>query len=280
MLDALAALIKALSYGALLTCVGAVFASATLRVPAELTTVAVRLTRNAVITLICASAAGLIVLVVRLGGHFDQATFGAVFSSSTGASLFIEITGAILLLMLGNDDSALGMRFASAALITLSLAFNGHAAVIGPFEGLFVFAHASAAAWWIGSLLLLRFTCKEMEISQTVNLLRRFSLLAARLIGGLMISGLLLIYALVGFDELPSLSAYERNLTIKLALVALVLALAAYNKFRLTARLLNGEAAAALSLRKMIDVELLLIAAVLAATSILTTYTSPHGTVD
>jgi putative copper export protein len=90
------------------------------------------------------------------------------------------------------------------------------------------------------------------------------------------IAGLLLIYVLVDFETLPSLSPYEQNLAIKLALVGLVLGLATYNKFRLTPRLIAGDTAAKASLKKMIELELIVIAAVLIATAILTTYTSPH----
>jgi putative copper export protein len=55
-----------------------------------------------------------------------------------------------------------------------------------------------------------------------------------------------------------------------------VLAVAGHNRRRLTPRLIAGDTSAAAALRSTINVEIALIAIVLAITSILTTYASPH----
>ena len=65
-------------------------------------------------------------------------------------------------------------------------------------------------------------------------------------------------------------------LALKVAIAVTVLALAAYNKFRLTPGVLKGVETAGGALRKVIVGELLLIGGVLIATAVLTTYTSPH----
>jgi putative copper export protein len=279
-LDALAAILKTLLYVGIMTSTGAVFAAATLQGGSILEDAAIRAMRWGALCVIPISLLGAIVLIFRLGGQFDEATLGAVFSSNTGAAFFMQLTSAALLLALGNDESARGIRLVSAAVATLSIAFSGHAAAMGPFEAMFVFVHASAAAWWIGSLLLLRIACEKLEIATLDILVRRFSMLATQLVGALVIAGMLLIYALVGFESLPSLSAYERNLGIKLAIVALVLGIAGYNKYRLTPRLVRGDATAARSLKTMINIELAVIGAILVATAILTTYSSPHDSVS
>ena len=103
----------------------------------------------------------------------------------------------------------------------------------------------------------------------------RFSVIATNLIGGLVIAGFVLILMLVDFARLPSLLPYEKILTIKMGIVVAALCAASYNRFRLTPRLVMGESGATFSLRRMIDFELFLIGLVLAATAILTTYTSP-----
>jgi copper resistance protein D len=280
MLDALAALCKALLYAALLISAGSVFARATLA-PQSLAVeaVAVRWMWRAALAVVVASIAGVFVLLLRLGGQFDAATLASVFSSSIGAALFMQLTGALLLLS-ATDPSAQGARLAWAGLIALSFAFSGHAATMGPFEGLFVFFHASAAAWWLGSLFVLRFASANLSHSELAAILSKFSSLATRFVGVLVIAGLLLIYALVGFETFPLLSAYERNLAIKLVMVGLVLSLAAYNKFRLTSRVLDNDATAVIALRKIVGAEILVIVLVLIATSILTTYTSPHETLN
>lgn len=275
MLDLLAAILKALLYAALLSCVGAVFASATLRT-AGLREIAVRISRRGAMAVFAANIAGVIVLLLRLGGSFDSDTLSTVLSSSTGAALFMQITGAILLLTWQDDPTAHGARLAFAALMLLSFGFSGHASAVGPFEGLFAAVHVVAAAWWVGSLWLLRFACRHFDLAATSGVVNTFSALAVRIIAALAITGLLLIYVLADLSALPSLTPYEQNLVRKLVLVVGVLGLAAYNKYRLTPRLVNGDIDAQTTLRRSIDVELALIAAILIATAITTTYTSPH----
>lgn len=276
MLDALAAAAKALLYSGFLSGVGVIFACFALRSDAIDVVYANRIVRRGLLLGICACVAGAYVLLLRLGGEFDETVLSAVFASSTGASLLMQLTGTVLVLALPDDRDSGFIRLGSGALILLSFGFSGHAATAGPFEGLFAFIHASAAAWWIGSLWLLRRACLRSEPANAVQLVRRFSALATRFIAVLAVAGALLIYALVDLSTLPALSAYQRNLAIKLALVVAVLALASYNKFRLTPRLLDGDASATNALRRSIDIELLIIGAILIATAITTTYTSPH----
>ena len=77
-------------------------------------------------------------------------------------------------------------------------------------------------------------------------------------------------------DNDPWLTPYGWILGAKLCVVGVLLALAGYNRRRLTPRLLHGDTSAVQALRTTIGAELLLIAAVLTITSILTTYASPH----
>jgi putative copper export protein len=99
--------------------------------------------------------------------------------------------------------------------------------------------------------------------------------MAMFLIGALLIAGLVLLTALVDFARHPLLTPYGQMIVVKLGIVILVLGLASYNKFRLTPRLLAGDRTAMASLHRMIDAELAAIGAILVATAILTTYTSP-----
>jgi putative copper export protein len=274
MLDPLAAILKALLYCALLSCVGAVIAAATLRT-ADLQQTAIRIARRGALLAIGVNVASLIVLLLRLGA-FDTDTLSAVLSSGTGAALFMQIVGAILLLTWDEDPTAGSARVAFATLALVSFAFSGHASVVGPFEGIFAFVHVVAAAWWIGSLWLLRVACRNLDQPAIADVVTRFSALAVRVIAGLVITGSLLIYALVDFEKSPWITPYVENLIRKLVFVVAVLGLASYNRFRLTPRLLGGDTAAVATLRRSIDVELVIIAGVLIATAITTTYTSPH----
>ena len=277
MLDALAALLKVLLYAGVLLCTGAVFAQTTLRAPSDSIHILAQLVRRGATLTILAALGSVGSLFLRLGGEFDTATLSAVFVSGVGAALGLQIAGAGLLLFGTQEaDSTGATQLSNAAIVTASFAFNGHAAASGLTAGLVAFLHVSLAAWWVGSLWILRDACTRLEPSAVASLVLRFSALAFALVGGLVIAGLVLVGTLVDFSRAPWLSGYGQLLAIKIGVALVALTLASYNKFRLTPRLVTGDTLATRSLRKMIGVELVCIAAVVIATAILTTYTSPH----
>lgn len=134
--------------------------------------------------------------------------------------------------------------------------------------------HATAIAWWIGSLWLLRYVCKTAPAEEVAAIVQRFSKHAALIIAALVVTGSGLIWTLIDFSKSPLLQSYEWMLVVKLTLVAIALLIATYNKFRLTPWL-GTHASAATSLRLTIAVEMGVIACVLIATAVLTTYFAP-----
>jgi len=277
MLDALAALSKALLYAGLLTSAGAAFAAATLRAPDALNAGTTRAIRRGAILTIAAVVTGGLVLIYRLGGAFDDATLSAVFVSSSGASMGLQLAGAALLLAATADPTPThGTKVTNAALMTLSFAFTGHAGAMSVTDGLIASLHVSAAAWWVGSLWCLWWACTQTSTAELAQLVRRFGTLATGLVGGLVIAGLVLVLVLVKLEQLPALSAYEILLALKICAALSAVAIAAYNRVRLTPRLLAGDTGTAMMLRRTITAELVVIGVVIAVTAVLTTYTSPH----
>jgi copper transport protein len=132
------------------------------------------------------------------------------------------------------------------------------------------------AAWWVGALFYLRQGCAQLQFDRLVAVVARFSSIAFVLTGVLVVAGLVLILILVDFSADPWLTLYGWILGAKLSFVGVLLAIAGYNRRRLTPRLMSGEASAVRALRTTIGAELALIAVVLTITSILTTYASPH----
>jgi putative copper export protein len=276
MLEALTVLLKVALYAGLLCASGAVFARATLRLLPDEALRLTRVMRWGAVLILCACPLIQLVLILRLGGEFDRATLTAVFASSSGAALFLQMTGAALLLMSASDDEAVLVRLSYALLPMLGFAFSGHAAGIGPVEGAVAVVHVSLVAWWVGSLYCLRHGCARWQFDRLVAVITRFSSLAFVLTGGLVIAGLALVIILVDFTNDPWLLPYGQILAAKLCIVGVVLGLAGYNRRRLTPRLLAGDVGAVKTLLQTTSVELALIAAVLAVTAVLTTYASPH----
>jgi putative copper resistance protein D len=275
MLDALAALTKALLYAGLLTCAGVAFAAATLRVPVDLADFTTRTIRRGALVTILAVIAGAMVLALRLGGSFDEVTLSAIFVSGSGAATALQLAGAMLLFS-SADEPTHGMKVANAALMTLSFAFTGHAGAMGVTDGLIASLHVSAAAWWVGALWYLWQARTHLRPVQIADLVRRFGTIATGVVGGLVIAGLVLVLALVRLEEFPALSAYESLLALKIGLAAAALGVAAYNRMRLTPRLMAGDGDASVALHRTVTAELVVIALVISTTAVLTTYTSPH----
>lgn len=272
MLDALAALAKGLLYGTLLSASGAPLAALLLRPSAAVREYALRLMRIAAAITMALTVVMAALLFLRLGGAFDQPTLGAVFSSGPGAAFLLQLAGAAFLLT-PTDDDAHSWRLMGALIMTASVVFNGHAAALSPAAGIVAMAHVTAIAWWVGSLWLLRRACSGADTDEIVRLVNRFSRLAVRVVAALIAAGIVLIVALVDFTSSVWLTDYVRLLVLKLFFVALVLALAAYNKFQLTPRLPREIA----TLRRSITAELAVIACVLMTTAVLTSYFSPES---
>jgi copper transport protein len=158
----------------------------------------------------------------------------------------------------------------------LSYAFAGHVVTAGPRWATVpaLLAHASAVAFWVGSLLPLR---AALDDDDAAALLRRFSRAAACAVAVLVVAGFVIAAIQVrGFAALVA-TAYGWMLLAKLALVGGLLALAALNKWRLTPALARGEPGAVLALRRTIGAELALVAAILVATAALGTTPPPRA---
>jgi putative copper export protein len=278
MLDALAAIAQLATYAGILCAIGGVFAAATLRANGESARVLWTLARGGAVLTIAATLAAVIVLIYRLGGQFDDATISAVLMSSVGAAGGMRLAGAALLLMSAadtDDTFVRGMRLSYAAIIAASFVFAGHAAAAGFGAGVMACAHISIASWWIGSLVAMERACATQDIARVASLVQRFSAIAVGAIAALILAGIILIVVLVTLPVVE-VTPYVVTLGLKIFLATLVFALAGYNKFRLTPRVLVADLTAVRALRTAIDVELVLIAAVLVATATLTTYNAPQ----
>jgi copper transport protein len=119
--------------------------------------------------------------------------------------------------------------------VGLSLAMTGHAATAPP-EALTrpaIFLHGLGVTIWIGALAPLVALVSE-PTTATLPVVNRFSRIAALAVGVLALTGLAL--AIVQLEKPVALveTRYGLILSIKLALVTGLLALAALNRFRLT----------------------------------------------
>ena len=154
------------------------------------------------------------------------------------------------------------VMLALAAAYVAALAWAGHAAAGAATEGgaeiLADVAHVLAAGAWLGSLpgyvFLLR---RTQAAAEALAATRRFSTLGAVCVALLAASGTANAWFLVG--DLPALvgTLYGRLLLSKLALFAVMLALAVANRWYLSRRLAEGDASAAPLIRRNANAEIL-----------------------
>ena len=180
-------------------------------------------------------------------------TLGVVLTSTVFGRLWIGrfalalVSAALLIMMQRSAGRLPTSRLAAyAALVALvylaSLAWSGHAAAAqmsGPSLALASdVVHLLAAGAWVGGLPGLVLVLRRREsIRFAAEVVRRFSALSIVSVGALIASGVGNAWYLVG--DLPALigTAYGRLLAAKLVLFTAMVALAAVNRFSLSAQI-------------------------------------------
>lgn len=194
------------------------------------------------------------------------AALASPFARSAGAAVLAAAAAVAALRARGGGAAALAL--VAWGLAAASFALFGHAATASPrwLTAPAVALHAAAMVFWIGALPALaeRAAADRRDLAPS---LRRFSALAAPLVGGLVLTGGLL--AAVQLRDPAALlgTAYGRLLLAKLALVLPLIGLAAFNRLRLTPAIARGAAGASARLRRSVRAEIVLAVAILALAS-------------
>lgn len=129
-----------------------------------------------------------------------------------------------------------------AGVASATLAWNGHGAmqegVAGRLHLIADIVHLLAAGAWIGALAVF-VTLAVRRSPQTAGALAGFAGMGTAIVAAIVLTGIVNAAMLVGIDGIARLgtSLYGQLLLAKLALFALMLALAAANRFVLTPRL-------------------------------------------
>jgi putative copper resistance protein D len=218
-----------------------------------------RLVRLCAALLLLGTATSLFAQTATMAGDpamaFDGETLGTVLSGTTfGYAIIARLALAVLALLVGLGLPPARLLWLATtglgALILASFAWTGHgASETGPAGAIHAAAdviHLIAAGVWLGALAALGMMVSASYGSgdradlQAVRLaLANFSGVGSVVVAALLASGLVNSWFLVGPSHLTGLftSPYGQLLLLKVGLFALMLALAASNRFRLTPRL-------------------------------------------
>lgn len=208
----------------------------------------------------------------ELGGLLE----GRTWFAAVGTSYANTVAAAILALVAGlvaiaSSKGALRKAAGAVALVGagLALALSGHASAAEPqwLTRPAVFLYGVAAAFWLGALVPMEAALRSPDRGALAGL-RRFSRTIVAFLAALVAAGIVLAVIQVVDPTLLGATAYGQVLVAKLALVAVLLALAALNRSRFTVPALGGDPAARHGLRTSIRVEIAVAAAILAVVAL------------
>lgn len=212
------------------------------------------------------------------GSTFDPALESLLLRSSSGTGHIARVIGLAVLLLSLDRPSKLNTSAscAGAALALASFALMGHT-VIHPQQWLLtplLLVHVGVAAVWFGALTGLHVAARDMGVAAAA-LVERFSAHAVRAVPAIFVCGFLMSVLFVrSFAELAT--PYGAMVLGKSAAFAGLMALAAQNRLRFGPRIFAGDAAAVPALVRTVKAEWVLIAAVLAATAVMTSLYAPE----
>jgi copper transport protein len=209
---------------------------------------------------------------LELGGLPPSALLSAApwaTAAGTTAGPASAVAAFGLLLIAGRRRLPAWSATLGAVAVGASFGLTGHAASAQPrwLTAPALGFHALAASFWLGALLPLRWSL-ALPPRDTAAVLRRFSAVATLVVVGLILAGAVLAWIQLDGDVATlGGTAYGWRLLAKLALVAALLALAAVNRFWLTAGVAADRRGARGALRASLAADLGLGLAILAVTA-------------
>jgi copper resistance protein D len=282
--DVAALLAKAVTYAATLSAAGSVFFVAysddLLQNPE----------RSRIRRLLCASlaaaaiasAATTLLLAASMGGDFasmfDSSFIGMLLRGGQGRATGIRFAGLICALFaLSTTRRFQAPAIIGAILAATSFAWLGHIHALRPntLPTFVLCLHLLGGAFWLGALAPLLIVTRSGNAAQIGAIAARFGRAALGVVAALVAAGGTLLWLLIDDAAKFWSSDYGWMLAGKLATVAVLLSIAAFNKLNLTPGLLRGDVSAIGGLKRSITVEMVLGGTVLLITAAFTTITGP-----
>ena len=215
-----------------------------------------------------------------MSGMLDPTLQGMAWNSRARAALICRLAG-LLLIAVGLQGSSVRSTIVAvggAVLAMGAFTLTGHTSVNvhrGALAGLLML-HLLIVAFWFGALWPLYVASLRETPARAADLIEQFTALATWLVPVILVAGTAMAVLL-----LPNLSAlrepYGELLIAKVVGFALLMGLAAANKWRLGPALSSGIVGSGQWFRRSVATEYVLIAAVLAITAVMTSLFSPEA---
>jgi copper resistance protein D len=216
----------------------------------------------------------------ELSGMWDLSLQGMVWNSSSRAALISRLLGLLLIAigLQGANGRWTIVAVLGAVLAVLAFTLTGHTSVAahrGVLVGLLMI-HLLVIAFWFGALWPLYIASLRETPSGASDMIERFTALATWLVPVVLLAGIAMAVLM-----LPNVSAlsepYGELLIAKVVGFAVLMGLAAANKWRLGPELVQGTVQSGRRFRRSVAAEYVLIAAVLTITAVMTSFFSPEA---
>jgi putative copper export protein len=241
--------------------------------------------RRGVMLCVAVALAACIVRVFALAGSMGEGIDGVmvrmVLEAGEARATGIRVVGLLILgVVLLSATPRLALASGGGVLAAISFAWIGHAWAVhsaGALPVALLSLHLLGAAFWLGALVPLLVIARDGDWPRLAITASRFGTIAVVVVAVLVVAGSILLWILLGALSDLWTSPYGRAILLKLAFVASLLSLAAFNKLRLTPRIERHDMLAALALKRSIQIEMLLGILILLITAALTTFGSPSS---
>ena len=250
---------------------------------AELLARSRRLARVVAVVAVVLTIAYLAFSPARLAGSFDgifdPSLQSLVLESSAGVANIVRIVGlGLLAVSLGRRTSLNALLGVAGASLGLgSFLLMGHTTVFSPRWLLapLLFIHLAVAAAWFGALVPLCWLVGGEPAAASGAFVERFSAVAVRTVPLIFVCGAVMAAIFVG-SLAGLLTAYGAMIIVKTVGFAVLMALAALNKWRYGPAIAAHRKGAAGAFVRTVAAEAVLIAAILMTTGVMTSLFAPE----
>lgn len=211
-------------------------------------------------------------------GVFDSSLHTLLLESSAGSAHALRIAGLALLAfgLRRQDRSRSALALLGVAMAVISFGLMGHTAthdlrwLLGPM----LIVHLLIISFWFGSLLPLLYVTAQEGAAVGGAVLARFSSLATWSVPIILVAGIVMaIVLLPSFADL--LTPYGRLVVAKIAAFAVLLGLAALNKWRFVPGISAADPRSLLGLQRSMALEWSVMVLVFLITAVMTGLFSP-----
>jgi len=216
----------------------------------------------------------------EMSGMWDPTLQGMAWNSRAGTALICRLLG-LLLIAVGLQEASVRwtiLAVGGTVLATGAFALTGHTSVNAHRAALapLLMLHLLVVAFWFGALWPLYVASLRETPARASDIIERFTAVATWLVPVVLLAGI--VMAVLLLPNLQALSEpYGELLIAKVVGFAVLMGLAAANKWRLGPALVHGPAQSGRWFRRSVAAEYVLIAAVLTITAVMTSFFSPEA---